>query len=45
MTVCERVFRDLKFRLPSTKVRKFSVTADLVRDPAAELKRLIAGAK
>lgn len=45
MTVCERVFRDLKFRLPSTKVRKFAVTADLVRDPAAELKRLIAGAK
>lgn len=45
MTVCERVFRDLKFRLPSTKVRTFSVTADLVRDPAAELKRLLAGKK
>jgi len=43
MTVCERVFRDLKFRLPSSKVRGFAVTARLVDDPAGELKRLQAG--
>ncbi|HMO63930.1 MAG TPA: AAA family ATPase, partial [Verrucomicrobiota bacterium] len=42
MTVCERVFRDLKFRLPSSRVRQFAVTARLVDDPAAELKRLLA---
>lgn len=41
MTVCERVFRDLKFRLPNSRVRQFAVTARLVDDPAAELKRLL----
>jgi endopeptidase Clp ATP-binding regulatory subunit ClpX len=45
MTVCERVFRDLKFRLPSSRVRRFAVTAGLVEDPRAELKRLLAGAQ
>ncbi len=43
MTVLERVFRDLKFRLPATPVRRFSVTADLVNDPAAALRRLTRG--
>lgn len=42
MTVCERVFRDLKFRLPSSRVRRFEVTATLVDNPGAELKRLLA---
>lgn len=42
MTVCERVFRDFKFRLPSSRVRKFAVTARLVDAPAAELRRLLA---
>jgi ATP-dependent Clp protease ATP-binding subunit ClpX len=42
MTVCERVFRDFKFRLPSSRVRKFAVTARLVDAPAVELKRLLA---
>ncbi len=42
MTVCERVFRDLKFELPSTPVKRFPVTRALVEDPAAELKRLLA---
>jgi ATP-dependent Clp protease ATP-binding subunit ClpX len=37
MTVLEKTFRDLKFRLPSTRVRKLEVTADVVRDPAAAL--------
>ncbi|MFN0067034.1 MAG: AAA family ATPase [Limisphaerales bacterium] len=41
MTVCERVFRDLKFRLPHSHVRQFAVTARLVDDPAGELKGLL----
>ena len=41
MTVCERVFRDLKFRLPTSRVRSFNVTAKLVDDPAGELKRML----
>jgi ATP-dependent Clp protease ATP-binding subunit ClpX len=43
MTVCERVFRDLKFKLPSSRVKKFAVTARLVNDPAGESKRILAG--
>ncbi|MBN2508444.1 MAG: AAA family ATPase [Verrucomicrobia bacterium] len=42
MTVCERVFRDLKFELPSTGVRRFVVTRALVDDPEAALRRLVA---
>jgi len=42
MTVCERVFRDIKFELPSTKVRRFVVTRELVDDPAAELQKILA---
>jgi len=41
MTVCERVFRDLKFQLPSSSVRRLTVTESLVNDPASELKRLL----
>lgn len=41
MTVCERIFRDFKFRLPSSRVKQFAVTAQLVEDPAKELKRLL----
>ena len=41
MTVSERVFRDLKFELPSTAVRRFVVTSQLVDDPAAELKTVL----
>lgn len=40
MTVCERVFRDLKFYLPSTRVKSFQVTAELVDDPTEALKIL-----
>lgn len=43
MTICERVFRDFKFQLPSSRVKKFAVTARLVASPAAELKRLLGG--
>ncbi len=42
MTVCERVFRDLKFELPSTQVRRFVVTKELVDNPPAELQKLLA---
>ncbi len=41
MTVCERAFRDLKFRLPSSRVKHFQVNARLVDSPGAELKRLL----
>jgi len=42
MTVCERVFRDFKYELPSTHVRRFVVTRELVDNPAAELRQLMA---
>ncbi len=41
MTVCERIFRDLKFRLPSTKVAKLRITAESVKNPDALLARLL----
>jgi len=41
MTICERVFRDLKFELPSTHVKRFVVTRELVDDPVSELKKLL----
>jgi len=41
MTVCERTFRNFKFELPSTNVRRFVVDAALVRDPQAALERLL----
>jgi ATP-dependent protease Clp ATPase subunit len=42
MTVSERVFRDIKFEMPSTKVRRFVVTRELVDDPVAELRKILA---
>jgi len=42
MTVCERVFRDIKFELPSSSVKRFVVTAELVDNPAAELAKILA---
>src|SRR6266850_4011852 len=33
MTVSERVFRDIKFELPSSSVKRFVVTRDLVDEP------------
>ncbi len=42
MTVCERVFRDFKFELPSTVVRRFVVTRELVDNPSGELQKLLA---
>jgi ATP-dependent Clp protease ATP-binding subunit ClpX len=45
MTVMERAFRDLKFVLPSTRVRAVTATAALIDNPHAELKRLTAPRK
>jgi ATP-dependent Clp protease ATP-binding subunit ClpX len=42
MTVSERVFRDIKFELPSSSVKRFVVTRELVDDPGAELKNILA---
>jgi ATP-dependent Clp protease ATP-binding subunit ClpX len=41
VTILERIFRDFKFELPSTSIRKFSVDADTVKYPSASLKELI----
>src|SRR6266446_4324638 len=42
MTICERVFRELKFELPSTQVKRFVVSRELVENPQAELRKLLA---
>jgi ATP-dependent Clp protease ATP-binding subunit ClpX len=42
MTVCERVFRDFKFELPSTVVKQIVVTREMVDDSAAALRTLLA---
>jgi ATP-dependent Clp protease ATP-binding subunit ClpX len=41
MTVCERVFREIKFELPSSNVRRFVVTRELVDHPATELQKIL----
>jgi ATP-dependent Clp protease ATP-binding subunit ClpX len=45
MTVCERVFRDLKFELPSSTVKRFVVTRELVDNPPATLNDILADPK
>ena len=42
MTVCERVFRDIKFEMPSSSVKRFVVTRELVDNPLVELKKMLA---
>ena len=42
VTVLERIFRDFKFELPSTSIRRFSVDANTVSRPQDALKELIA---
>lgn len=42
MTVAERVFREIKFELPSSKVKRFVVTPELVEHPAVELEKILA---
>jgi endopeptidase Clp ATP-binding regulatory subunit ClpX len=45
MTVCERVFRDVKFELPSTNVKRFVVTRELVDNPVADLQKILSDPK
>ena len=40
-TVCERVLRDFKFELPSTNIKSFIVTQELVDNPSGELEKLL----
>ncbi len=42
LTVCERVLRSFKYELPSSNIRQFVVTRDLVHDPEGELQRILA---
>tara|TARA_B100002019_G_scaffold2930_2_gene2381 strand:+ start:1444 stop:3054 length:1611 start_codon:yes stop_codon:yes gene_type:complete len=41
VTILERIFRDFKFELPSTSIRKFSVDAETVSQPTEKLRELI----
>jgi ATP-dependent protease Clp ATPase subunit len=41
MTICERVLRDFKFELPSSTVQEFTVTREVVDEPAKVLNRLL----
>ena len=41
ITVCERIFRGFKYELPSTDIKTFVATADLVDNPHKELSKLI----
>jgi len=45
MTICERVFRDIKFELPSSPVKRFVVTAGLVDDPVGKLQEILSDPK
>ncbi|PWT79541.1 MAG: ATP-dependent protease [Acidobacteria bacterium] len=40
LTVCERLFRDFKFELPGSGVRRLDVNLELVTNPAGALKRI-----
>src|SRR5581483_3079172 len=42
MTVCERIFMNFKFELPSTPVKRFVVTREVVERPGEALNQLIA---
>ena len=40
MTILERLFRDYKFELPSTAIKQFSVSSEMIADPSDSLKAL-----
>ena len=42
MTVCERVFRNFKYELPSTSIKRFEVTRELVENPLEALGKIMA---
>jgi len=41
MTVLERLFRDFKFELPSTAIRTFTITREMIDDPRAQVRTLL----
>ncbi len=41
MTVCEKIFRNFKYELPSTEIKRFKVDKKLVQDPPGALKKLL----
>jgi len=41
MTVLERIFRNFKFELPSTRVKELKVDQDTIADPDAQLERIL----
>jgi ATP-dependent Clp protease ATP-binding subunit ClpX len=41
LTICERVLREFKYELPSSTVRQFIVTRELVENAEAELRRIL----
>jgi len=41
MTVLERVFRDFKFELPSTSIRRFKVSPETIEKPAQHLRAML----
>ncbi|MGA7214672.1 MAG: AAA family ATPase [Terrimicrobiaceae bacterium] len=41
LTTCERIFRDFKFELPGSGVSSFTVTQDLIAQPAEALAELL----
>ncbi len=43
MTVCERIFRDFKFELPSTDIKQLTVSKQLVDNPKKTLEELLKG--
>jgi ATP-dependent protease Clp ATPase subunit len=45
MTVCEQVFREIKFELPSTTVKRFVVTREVVDNPSSELQKILGDPK
>jgi endopeptidase Clp ATP-binding regulatory subunit ClpX len=42
MTICERVFREFKFELPSTTIQRFIVNLELVDAPPTAMQKLLA---
>ncbi|MHC1767889.1 MAG: AAA family ATPase [Verrucomicrobiia bacterium] len=42
MTICEKVFREFKYELPSTSIRRFVVTREVVDNPKEQLDSLLA---
>lgn len=45
MTVCERILRNFKYELPSTHLKRFEVTRELVEEPVKTLERLLAASQ